>query len=683
MTMGGKISKQEERRDADAYETLRESQQLLARIIDFLPDATFVIDRAGKVREWNHAIEEMTGVKAEDMLGKGDYEYALPFYGCRRPILIDLVFYLDEDIKSKYSFVKKEGDAFLAEVNLTTNGKPRSLWGKAVPIYDGAGNVIAAIESIRDITERKLADDALKQSERVKSELLARLNEAQHVAMIGSWEWDLRSNQVWWSDETYRIFGVTHDYIPSAGTDGQFIHPDDIAIYAEAFARSMKSGEPINLDIRLSLAGGLLKHCHARGTVIHDDAGKPARFVGTIMDITDRQQAEDQIKHLKNYLANIIDSMPSMLVGMDRDQIVTQWNYQAEKSTGIPAAQAVGHPIANLFPDFAPWIEAMRGELTQRHISSREKFLIEKKGERHFFDLMLYPLVANGVEGAVVRIEDVTEQTRVQEMLVQAEKMMSVGGLAAGMAHEINNPLGIIIQSVQNVERRIDPDFPANHQTATELGVNLHTVKSYFERRQILEFIDSIHTAASRAAKIVANMLQFSRGSMSAMQPVALDALLEQALELARNDYNLRKKYDFKDIEIVREFAPDMPPVDVVSVEIEQVMLNLLKNAAQAMATSTQGRKPRITLRLRREDRYALLEVEDNGPGMTEEVRRRMFEPFFTTKEPGAGTGLGLSVSYMLVTQGHKGLLEVVSSPGKGACFKVRLPLTRRGGENE
>jgi signal transduction histidine kinase len=114
----------------------------------------------------------------------------------------------------------------------------------------------------------------------------------------------------------------------------------------------------------------------------------------------------------------------------------------------------------------------------------------------------------------------------------------------------------------------------------------------------------------------------------------------------------------------------------MISVEIEQVLLNLLKNSAHALALNPPDKEPRITLRLRREERYALIEVEDNGPGMNEKVRTRVFEPFFTTKEPGIGTGLGLSVSYMIVTQNHKGLMEVESTPGKGTCFKVRLPLS-------
>jgi signal transduction histidine kinase len=276
-----------------------------------------------------------------------------------------------------------------------------------------------------------------------------------------------------------------------------------------------------------------------------------------------------------------------------------------------------------------------------------------------------------------LRIEDVTERTRIQELMVQTEKMMSIGGLAAGMSHEINNPLGIITQAAHNIERRISPELPANRKVSEELGLNLEGIRAYFDKRQISDAIASILTASSRAAKIVANMLQFSRRADTTTEPASFAQIVDQALELAASDYDLKKKYDFRNIEIIKDYQ-DTPQVRIVSVEIEQVILNLLKNAAQAMTANLPDTKPRITLRLCREDRYVVLEVEDNGPGMTEDVRRRVFEPFFTTKEPGVGTGLGLSVSYMIVTQNHKGLMEVQSTAGGGTLFKVRLPI---GGE--
>ncbi len=165
---------------------LRESERRLSDIIDFLPDATFAIDLNGKVITWNRAIEEMTGVKASDMLGKGDDEYALPFYGIRRPILIDLVFLPDEVSVKKYRFVDKEGKVLMAEADVPLKGERRVLWGKAGPLYDSRGNIIGAIESIRDITDRKRAEEALKKRERdlqAKSQNLEELNTALKVLL--------------------------------------------------------------------------------------------------------------------------------------------------------------------------------------------------------------------------------------------------------------------------------------------------------------------------------------------------------------------------------------------------------------------------------------------------------------------------------------------------------------------
>jgi PAS domain S-box-containing protein len=394
-----------------------------------------------------------------------------------------------------------------------------------------------------------------------------------------------------------------------------------------------------------------------------------------LRDVTERRKAELEVRRLKSYLANVIDSMPSVLVGMDQEENVTQWNRQAEVSTGVSTTAALGKPVGRVLPDFFPSIEAMRDEVQHGRPASKEKVLLVKEGERHLFDVIVYPLVAEGSQGAVARIDDVTERTRLEEMMVQTEKMMSVGGLAAGMAHEINNPLGIISQAAQNLERRVSAELPANREAAAELGVDLALLNRYLDERNIFLYVKDIREAAARAARIVENVLQFSRRSGADLLPALLADLLDRAVELAASDYDLKKKFDFRAIEIVREYEPDLPAVPVIAVEFEQVVLNLLKNAAQAMAANPSERKPRITLRLRRDGRYATAEVEDNGPGMEEHVRRRVFEPFFTTKEPGVGTGLGLSVSHKIVTQNHHGLIAVESSPGNGARFTVKLPV--------
>lgn len=148
---------------------LQESERRLADIIDFLPDATCAIDLAGKVIAWNRAIEEMTGIKAGDMLGKGNYEYVIPFYGMRRPVLIDLVFGFAEDIENKYDFIRREGDVLLAEQEVTLRGISRVLWAKASPLYDSRGNVAGAIESVRDITEQRRMEETIRRSQKMQA----------------------------------------------------------------------------------------------------------------------------------------------------------------------------------------------------------------------------------------------------------------------------------------------------------------------------------------------------------------------------------------------------------------------------------------------------------------------------------------------------------------------------------
>jgi signal transduction histidine kinase len=190
--------------------------------------------------------------------------------------------------------------------------------------------------------------------------------------------------------------------------------------------------------------------------------------------------------------------------------------------------------------------------------------------------------------------------------------------------------------------------------------------------------LQAARDAGSRAAKIVSNMLEFSRKSESNIAYTDLNQLLDKAVALCRNDYDMENKYDFMRIIIEKEYDPTLGPVPCTATRIEQVLLNLIGNAAHAMAEAREGSPPpKVILRTRSDGEYAVIEIQDNGPGMTDEVKRRVFEPFYSTKQVGHGTGLGLSVSYFIITENHKGTITVESEPGKGAKFTIRLPKTR------
>ena len=411
--------------------------------------------------------------------------------------------------------------------------------------------------------------------------------------------------------------------------------------------------------------------------------GEPA-VVGIATDITERIRTDRELRGLRNYLANIIDSMPSVLVGVDREGRVTQWNKQAEIATGIPSGVASGQMLESVFPRLRAEMEKIKTAIRLRRVERDPGKRRIRYGKILYEDVTVYPLAFNGTEGAVIRIDDVTERVQLQEALIQSEKMLSVGGLAAGMAHEINNPLGGMMQTASVMADRLTRNKKANEKAARQCGVTMEGIRKYMEARGIPRMLSTINDSGRRAASIVENMLSFARKSDAAVSSHDLSVLLDRTVELARTDYNLKKQYDFRNIEIVREYDDQLPRVPCEKQKIQQVFLNILQNGAEAMHMFDSERKSRFILRTVDLETSVRVEIEDNGPGMDEEARKRAFEPFFTTKPPGIGTGLGLSVSYFIIAENHGGSMSVESSPDKGAKFRIELPKQRkRGNGNE
>ena len=408
--------------------------------------------------------------------------------------------------------------------------------------------------------------------------------------------------------------------------------------------------------------------------------------LGTILNkmVTSVRKSERDLRKANTYIGNIINSMPSVLVGVDSDGIVTQWNTEAERATGVSAENAVGQPLAQAFTRLAGGMERVGEAMRDRKPLSKSRQARQEDGEIRYEDLTVYPLTADGIEGAVIRLDDVTERVRIEEMMVQSEKMMSVGGLAAGMAHEINNPLAGMIQTAGVMADRLtNLEMSANQRAAEAAGTTMEAIHAFMDARGIPRMLRNIRTSGNRAAEIVLNMLSFARKSEAAASPQDLAALLDQCVELAGTDYDLKKKYDFRQIEIVREYQEDLPCVPCEPGKIQQVIVNLLRNGAEAMHeeqadfSRMEERKPCFHLRLRHEKDTGMvrIEIEDNGPGMDEATRKRVFEPFFTTKPTDRGTGLGLSVSYFIITENHGGEMSVESRPGEGSTFVIRLPV--------
>lgn len=560
----------------------------------------------------------------------------------------------------------------LAELHLT----PEQLREK-VDYYQEREALVTAHAVVLEEKVRELEENI---KERRKAEMARRELERQYVELVEEApdaivSLSLTGMVLSFNPEAERISGYRADEILGRHfANLSILDTASLPVALKEFALLVSGSErqPVDYGIVRKDGGRLTLEAHSR---LIWRQGKKASLHVTLRDITERRKIESEIRYLQNYLENIVNSMPSILVGVDSETNITLWNQKAEQSLGVKVKDAKGKKLADVYPRLSIGLGKIEDAFTSCKVQKAETIVDMENGGKQYSEITVYPLTANGVIGAVIRVDDITDRIRMEEILIQSEKMLSVGGLAAGMAHEINNPLAGIMQNMQVIRNRLSPDLAKNQVVAGECGISLQSFQEYMRRRELPEMLDNIRESVSRATRIVSNMLSFSRSSQLEKSEHNLAELLDLSVELAGNDYNLKKNYDFRKIEIIREYQQGLPLVPCEASKIQQVFLNILNNGAHAMYETREMRPPRFILRTYSQGDMLQVEIEDNGPGMTDAVRRRIFEPFFTTKKVGLGTGLGLSVSYFIITEHHGGTLSAESSPGRGAKFIVRIPI--------
>ncbi|WP_459935448.1 PhnD/SsuA/transferrin family substrate-binding protein [Fundidesulfovibrio butyratiphilus] len=542
------------------------------------------------------------------------------------------------------------------------------------PVLNETGAIIHLASFSLEITDFRLSEKALRESE----------EKYRTVAEFTTdWEYWMGTDgrYLYVSPACRQMTGCDpEEFCADPGLFLRLVHPDDRSMISEHL-QWVYSNEQSSCDLNFRLLdpSGEVRWVNHRCSIIRRPDGTLLGRRGCNRDITDRHLIRMELERVKNLLQNLIDSMPSVLVCVDRQGCVSLWNDLASRRARIPFDQARGRPLIEAFDGMDQLSEELLLAQSNSQLRSLPRLERQLDGEQVWEDVTIYPLKDTEKGGAVIRIDDVTRRVRMEELMIQNEKMLSVGGLAAGMAHEINNPLGIIVQAVQNAMRRTSTGLPANRDTAERLGIDLELLHAYLTERNVLKYFDDINQASLRASKIVESMLNFSRRSESRRMVYSLAAVLDKTLELVQSDYDLKKNYDIKRVHFIKEYCPENPHCCFVETELEQVFLNIIKNAAQAMSEKEYepSQTPTLVLRTRVEGDRAIVELEDNGPGMDETTRKRIMEPFFTTKRVGKGTGLGLSVSYFILTNNYSGDLYVDSQPGQGTRFTVRLALWR------
>jgi PAS domain S-box-containing protein len=632
-----------------AEEALKTNQENLQNFLDSFPFIAWYKDLEGRFIAVNEPFARAIGLASpKDSIGKTLYDLSPK--------------YLADEYTKDDNDVIKSGKKKSVEEIILVEGKERWAETYKVPLFDSNGKIAGTTGFLRDITDRKKAEEELK---------LVKF--AVDKAADSVFWLDKKGNIVNVNETAYKALGYSHEELTKMNIDQ--INPDLTPAYWTHLWQRIENEGSITIETKHKTKNGKIIPVEVSANYIKfGDVELDCAF---IRDVSERKKAEYELTKAKNYIANIIDSMPSVLVGIDSEQRITFWNHKAKTETGIESKEAIGKKLEDVFPRFANEIKNIKRAIEKREVQKDLGITRHTGEEIRYEDITVFPLVANGVEGAVIRVDDKTEQKRLEEMMIQSEKMLSVGGLAAGMAHEINNPLSGILQSVEILQRRLtDTELKANKTAAEKIGLDLNMFKSYLEARDLISIMENIHKSGRRAAEIVKNMLSFARKSEKSYSSIDIRKLLDETILLAQTDYNLKKKYDFKQIRIIREYDENIPLIICESTKIQQVFLNLFKNGAEEMGErGTVNNEPmQFILRVQDSNHNVQIEVEDNGLGMNEITRRRVFEPFFTTKPVGQGTGLGLSVSYFIIVENHHGKMSVESEINKGTKFIIQLP---------
>lgn len=525
-----------------------------------------------------------------------------------------------------------------------------------------------------DITQRKEYEHKLQSAHDI-------INSSSSVAFI--WEnreeWPVR----YVSENVHHVFGYRPEEFTSRQvTYAHLIHPDDLAAYmieVKSCADNPRQNILAHSPYRIVTRKKEIKWVSGYTTVQRNENGTIRYFQGIVEDITALKENEFALQQSRDQWEQTFHSIPDIVFLLDSELRIIKVNEPGCRQFGEACDRLVGKrchevfhessavcpdcPVADSLKDFKPYTREIHHE---------------KLGKTFLVTSSLVPDRNNGAASIVLVVKDITERKKLEEQLFQSEKLATIAGLAAGVAHEINTPLSAILQSILVVTNSLDPGRPENSKIAEECGIDLNRVNEYFRRMEIDYFLNGMRESAVKASNIITSLLDFSRPQKGEMKTVQLNELLDSAINLARADYDLKKKYDILNFTIEREYDPELPPVTCVPMEIEQVILNLVKNAVQAVVDGGGHRKPLLILRTARDENLARIEIEDNGPGIPEDVQKHIFDPFYTTKEVGIGTGLGLSVSFAIIHDKHHGVIEVESVPGQGAKFIIKIPIDKK-----
>ena len=653
----------------DRTETPRLFTDFIARI----PYVVFWKDRRSVYQGCNEAFARVAGVaSSRDIVGKTDFDLA----GRRKGA---------EWFRNRDREVMDTGRPLLGteELQLEPTGTQLSLLTIRIPLHDENGNVSGIVCFYCDITSCKRAEDALKESE----ELFRTVVAASKDAMIAINEEGLvtlfnPAAEHMFGRPAAQMLGEPLDCLMPEAYRGQ--HRRDVRDYFASGTPHGAVGRTVDLPaVRADGSNFVIELSLSEG---HHEGGR--LMLAVIRDITERRESEQRLR----LQSAALEAAANAMVITDRDGGILWANDALGRLTGYGPDEVIGRKLTSVPIGWND--ESLSGSLLEAGKKGRLAHFSDVRvtradGKDAVVNVTVNPVASADQSDAAFLIigEDVTEQRVLEAQLSQAQKLESIGRLAAGIAHEINTPTQFVGDNLRFLSDAFSDLRALLAQYDELLAAARHTARlrdpvasvdaaneerdAEFLMEEIPKAIEQSLEGLNRVTRIVRSMKDFSHPGGIERQAIDVNRAIESTITVARNEW----KYV---AEMVTELDPKLPPVPGWPADFNQVILNLITNAAHAIGDvvgQDSGRKGTITLTTRWVDEWAEIRVADTGTGIPEESRSRIFDPFFTTKEVGRGTGQGLAIAHDAIVRKHGGSLQVESEMGRGTTFVIRLPI--------
>jgi PAS domain S-box-containing protein len=598
-----------------AEETIRAERQRLYSVLEKLPAYVCLLTPDYTFAYVNQEFKRLFGDPSDRLC----YEY---LFNCQEPCEGCQTYKIFTEHKDKQQWEW-----------VGPNGNTYAIYDHAFSDIDGTPLIL---EMGLDITDRKRALEAL-----VKSE--ARLGEAERIALLGNWEWDIGNDVVSLSDELYRIFDIEPEkFHPTYESFLHLVHPDDLKNVSASIRKAVREKKPFDMDFRFMRNDGVVRVMHGRGEITYDLSGRPLLVRGTGQDITDRVKAEKALRDSEERYRMLIETMNEGLGMDDENGLLVYANDRLCEMLGYSLDEIIGRPILSFFDEKNQ--KVLRQQVEKRRSGENDSYRLEwiKKDGQKIITLVSPRGIFNSAgkyKGSFAVITDVTEKLRLESIAEAVNTMNNIGFIFSGVRHEIGNPVNSIKMALSVLKQNLDS----------------------YSKEMIREYADRMLSEIQRLEYLLKAMKSFNLFETMDLIDVNMTTFIDNFLRLISEDF--AKKGIRIETDILETLWAYIDPR-----AFQQVLLNVMTNASDAL----EGREnATITIRVSKLGNMINIMVEDNGSGMSENQVEDLFKPFYTTKDKG--TGLGLVISKKMMTK-MKGLIEVVSEKDKGTIVDLFVP---------